>query len=61
MNRSILKKFIRGAVVIERGLAHTNNPGHVAGFELQGDEVLIKVDFANGDRFCLAPQDLDVL
>lgn len=43
------KPFWRGRVVVEPG--HENNPGHVVGFSSNGEEVFVRVEFANGDRY----------
>lgn len=58
----VLCKFWRGRVVVERDPLWEDNPGHVVGF-VRNDEgtVLVRVEFANGDRYNVRPDDLDAL
>lgn len=55
------KPFWRGRVVVERDPGHENNPGHVIGFTMKDGVVLIRVEFANGDRYNVLPDELHVL
>jgi len=55
-------QFQRGVVVIEKEPLWEDNPGHVVGFVRDDDgHVLIRVEFANGDRYNVHPSELDVL
>lgn len=54
-------RFWRGCVVIERQPLEDNNPGHVIGFVKNHDQVLVRVEFANGDRYNLKPDELVIL
>lgn len=56
-----ISQFWRGRVVIEVGPTKEENPGHVVGFVKKDDEVLIRVEFANGDRYNVSPDDLYAL
>jgi len=60
---SELSIFWRGRVVIEKDPLWEENPGHVVGFVKNNDsgEVLIRVEFANGDRYNLHPDELNAL
>ena len=54
-------EFWRGRVVIEKDPLWEDNPGHVVGFSRSDEgEVFIRVEFANGDRYNLNPEDLEV-
>lgn len=52
-------KFWQGQVVIEKDPLWEDNPGHVSGFVKIDDQVLIRVNFANGDRYNVLPEELD--
>lgn len=58
---TIWKQFWRGRVVVEKDPLWEDNPGHVVGFEKKDGHVLVRVEFANGDRYNLHPDELDVL
>ena len=55
------RKFWRGRVVIEEYHLNDDNPGHVISFVKQDNQVLIRVEFANGDRYNLRPNELRLL
>jgi hypothetical protein len=59
----VLCKFWQGRVVIERDPLWEENPGHVVGFAKDPvtSEVLVRVEFANGDRYNVRPDELDAL
>jgi hypothetical protein len=61
MNTDIIRQFYMGRVVID----HTINdvlPGHVVGFSTNHHgEVVIKVEWADGDRYAVLPSDLTAL
>jgi hypothetical protein len=58
----IIKQFYKGRVVHERLALEVLNPGHVVGFTVDyNDKVNILVEFANGDRYNVAPEDLQAL
>ena len=58
----IIKQFYKGRVVIERLAPEVLNPGHVVGFATDStNKVNIQVEFANGDRYNVAPEDLHAL
>jgi hypothetical protein len=57
----MMGQFWRGRVVLEREPAHWNNPGHVIGFEMKDGQWLVRVEFANGDRYNVLPGDLHAL
>lgn len=61
--RDTLGLFWRGRVVVITGEdSWENNLGHVVGFVKEGSgEVLIRVDFANGDRYDVLPEELEPL
>jgi len=58
-----LSIFWRGRVVVEKDPLCEDNPGHVVGFVRDEDQntVLIRVEFANGDRYILHPDELTAL
>jgi hypothetical protein len=62
---NIIKEFHKGRVVVERlwdNPDSANNPGHVVGFVSDSNgKVVIRVEFANGDRYNVSPEDLDAL
>jgi hypothetical protein len=61
MNTDIIRQFYMGRVV----LGHTMTdvlPGHVVGFSTnQHGDVVIKVEWADGDRYAVLPSDLTAL
>jgi len=57
-NLEELGEFWRGRVVAERDQYWDPNPGHVVGFVRERDRILIRVEFANGDRFNFEPHEL---
>jgi hypothetical protein len=62
MNKEQLwAQFNAGQAVIERDFTDDKNPGHVIGFQKVGDEVFVRVQFANGDRYNVAPEELLIL
>jgi len=62
MSLSIVSKFVMGSVVIETEPNCDNNPGHVIGFaKTKDEEVLVRVQFANGDRYNCSPTELTLL
>ncbi len=61
-NPSTIGKFWRGRVVVERDDLRGDNPGHVVKFTMNtDDEILVRVEFANGDCYNVAPGDLMAL
>ena len=60
-NPEIIGKFWRGRVVIEHDDLRGENPGHVVKFVKNGDYVLVRVEFANGDCYNVALGDLIAL
>lgn len=58
-----LSIFWRGRVVVEKDPLWENNPGHVIGFVRNDDgtDVLVRVEFANGDRYNVHPDELTAL
>jgi len=52
-------EFWRGRVVVEKDPLWEDNPGHVVGFvKLDDGQVLVRVEFANGDRYNVDPTEL---
>lgn len=61
MNEDIIKEFWRGRVVVEVDPMHENNPGHVIQLHMMDATITIRVEFANGDRYNLFPDELRCL
>ena len=58
-HKSIWMEFWRGRVVVEKDPLWEDNPGHVVGFvKLDDGQVLVRVEFANGDRYNVDPLEL---
>jgi len=60
-NMTKLGKFWSGRVVVAE-FDGAKNPGHIVSFALtDNDEILICVNFANGDRYNVHPDALTLL
>lgn len=61
IDKQSVRQFWRGRVVLETDPLMENNPGHVIGFIMRNDKFHIRVEFANGDRYNVLPDDLEAL
>jgi hypothetical protein len=61
IDKQSIRQFWRGRVVLEMEPSVEDNPGHVIGFIMKNDQFLIRVEFANGDRYNVLPDELEAL
>jgi hypothetical protein len=60
MDKTTISEFWRGRVVFEAATLFDDNPGHVVGFVRNTDgKFYIRVEFVNGDRYNLLPDELE--